>query len=225
MLNTLNSTSVDYSTNRNQVLKNTYALLGLSMIPTALGAFIGVKTGIMASMGPIMSLILFLGVAFGFMYFIHKNKDNSLGVGLLLGFTFFMGVMLSNLLGFILGKSNGAQIIMTAFLGTGAILGGMATLATVIKRDLSGMGKFLFVGMIMLLVAGIINIFLQSPIMMIILSVLAIGIFSAYILYDVKQIIDGGETNYVVATLGLYLSVYNIFANLLSLLGIFDSND
>lgn len=224
MLQTMNPSS-GYEVSRNKVLKNTYSLLALSMLPTALGAFVGVQTGILASLGSVMTLILFLAGAFGFMYFIHKNKDNGLGVGLLLAFTFFMGVMLSNMLSFVLGKSNGAQLIMTAFLGTGLILGGMSFMATVIKRDLSSMGKFLFVGLIMLIVAGIVNVFLQSTVLMLVLSVISIGIFSAYILYDVKQIIDGGETNYVVATLSLYLNVYNIFSSLLAILGITSSDD
>jgi modulator of FtsH protease len=141
-------------------------------------------------------------------------------VPILLAFTFFMGLMLARLLGTVLGLKNGGSLIMMAFGGTGAVFFGMASLSSVIKRDLTSMGKFLFIGMILLLVAGIANIFIQSSALMITLSVLAIGIFSAFILYDLKRIQDGEETNYISATLSVYLSVYNVFSNLLALLGI-----
>jgi modulator of FtsH protease len=205
---------------RNRVLRNTYWLLALSMVPTVLGAWIGVTTGIMNTMGVGMSAIVFLGGAFGFIYAIEKTKQSTTGVYLLLGFTFFMGLMLSRLLSAILGFSNGPSLIMTAFGGTAVVFGAMATLATVIKRDLSGMGKFLFIGAIMLIVAMLINIFLQSTALMLTLSVLAIGIFSAFMLFDMKRVIDGGETNYISATLAIYLDLYNVFQSLLSILGI-----
>ncbi len=206
---------------RNRVLRNTYALLALSMVPTILGAWIGVSTGVMARMGTGMSVILFLAGAFGFMFAIEKFKNSALGVGLLLAFTFFMGLMLSRMLSAILGLSNGANLIMYAFGTTAAVFFAMASLASVIKRDLSGMGKFLFVGAIILLVAGLINIFVQSSVLMMTLSVIAAGLFSAYMLYDLKQVIDGGETNYVSATLAIYLDIYNVFQSLLALFGIF----
>jgi modulator of FtsH protease len=209
---------------RNRVLRNTYWLLALSMVPTVLGAWIGVTTGIARAMTPGISMIVFLGGAFGFMYAIEKTKNSSAGVPVLLGFTFFMGLMLSRMIGAVLGLSNGASLIMTAFAGTGAIFLGMATLSSIIKRDLSSMGKFLFVGMIMLLVAGIANFFIQSSALMITLSVVAIGIFSAFILYDLKRVKDGLETNYISATLGVYLSLYNVFQSLLALLGIAGGN-
>ena len=139
---------------------------------------------------------------------------------LLLAFTFFMGVMLSRLVGSVLGLANGGSLIMMAFAGTGAIFLGMASLSSIIKRDLSSMGKFLFIGAIMLLVVGVANIFIQSSALMITLAVLAIGIFSAFILYDLKRVQDGEETNYITATLGVYLSLYNVFQSLLMLLGI-----
>ncbi|MDP2004372.1 MAG: Bax inhibitor-1/YccA family protein [Rubrivivax sp.] len=206
---------------RNRVLRNTYWLLALSMVPTVLGAWIGVQSGLMRGMGPGMSAIVFLVGAFGFMFAVEKFKNSAAGVPLLLGFTFFMGLMLSRLLGSVLGLANGGSLIMLAFGGTGAIFFGMATLSSVIKHDLSNMGKFLFIGMIMLLVAGVANIFIQSSALMITLSVLAIGIFSAFILHDLKQVQDGVQTNYISATLGVYLSLYNVFSNLLALLGIF----
>ncbi|MBU6195056.1 MAG: Bax inhibitor-1 family protein [Burkholderiales bacterium] len=206
---------------RNRVLRNTYALLAVSMIPTVLGAWIGVSTGIMARMGTGMSLIIFLAGAFGFMFAIEKFKNSATGVGLLLGFTFFMGLMLSRMLAAILGLSNGATLIMYAGGTTAAVFFAMASLASVIKRDLSGMGKFLFVGAIILLVVGLINIFVQSSVLMMTLSVMAAGLFSAYMLYDLKQVMDGGETNYISATLAIYLDIYNVFQSLLALFGIF----
>ncbi len=206
---------------RNRVLRNTYALLALSMLPTVLGAWVGVATGITAGLTGFLGLVVFLGGAFGFMFAIEKTKNSAAGVPVLLAFTFFMGLMLSRLIANVLGFSNGASLIMTAFGGTAAIFFGMASLSTVIKRDLSNMGKFLFIGVIMLLVAGIANVFIQSSALMITLSVLAIGIFSAFILYDLKRVVDGEETNYITATLGVYLSLFNVFQSLLALLGIF----
>ena len=210
---------------RHRVLRNTYWLLALSMVPTVLGAWIGVATGLAALMSPGVGMVVFLAGAFGFMFAIEKTKDSAAGVPVLLAFTFFMGLMLSRLVGSVLGLANGASLIMTAFAGTGTIFLGMATLSSVIKRDLGSMGKFLFVGVIMLLVAGIANVFLQSSALMITLSVLAIGIFSAFILYDLKRVQDGEETNYITATLGFYLSLYNVFQSLLALLGIFGGRD
>lgn len=210
---------------RNRVLRNTYWLLALSMLPTVLGAWIGVSTGFSRAMSPGIGLMVFLGGAFGFMYAIEKTKESAAGVPVLLAFTFFMGLMLSRLVGTVLGLANGASLVMTAFAGTGAIFFGMATLSSVIKRDLSAMGKWLFIGAILLLVAGIANFFIKSSALMMTLSVLAIGIFSAFILHDLKRVKDGLETNYISATLGVYLSIYNVFQSLLALLGIAGGRD
>ncbi|MYM27092.1 BAX inhibitor (BI)-1/YccA family protein [Duganella sp. CY15W] len=204
---------------QHNVLRNTYWLLALSMVPTVFGAALGVSLHL--PLGGGMMALLFLAVAFGFIWAIEKNKDSGVGVALLLGFTFFMGLMLTPLLSRILGYSNGGFLIMTAFGGTAAVFATLASVATVSKRDFSGMGTWLFAGVIILLLASIANIFLHIPALAIVISVVAIAIFSAYILYDVQQIINGGETNYIRATLALYLDVYNIFTHLLSLLGIF----
>jgi modulator of FtsH protease len=205
---------------RNRVLRNTYWLLAISMIPTVLGAAVGLYSGINVWMNasPGMSAIIFLIGAFGLMFAVQRNKDSALGVGLLLLFTFFMGVMLSRLLGFVLGLSNGSQLIMMAFGGTAIVFGAMATMATTIKRDLSTMAKWLFVGAIVIIVAAVANIFLQLPALMLTISVLAIVIFSAFMLVDLQRVVNGGETNYVTATLAIYLDVYNVFSNLLMLL-------
>jgi modulator of FtsH protease len=209
------------STQRHAVLRNTYWLLALSLLPTILGAWVGVTTGITMQLNGILGLVVFLGGAFGFMYAIEKTKNSAAGVAVLLGFTFFMGLMLSRMIAYVLGFSNGASLVMTAFGGTAGIFFVMASLATVIKRDLSGMGKWLFVGALVLMVSAIVNVFLGSTMMMAVISTLAIAIFSAYMLYDIKRILDGGETNYITATLALYLDVFNVFQSLLSLLGIF----
>jgi modulator of FtsH protease len=206
---------------RNRVLRNTYWLLALSMVPTVLGAWVGVSTGIMNSLGAGMGAVVFLAGAFGFMFAIEKTKNSPAGVAVLLAFTFFMGLMLARMLASILGFRNGSTLIMTAFGGTAAVFMAMASLATVVKRDLSGMNKFLFVGAILLLIAGVINIFVQSTALMATLSVVAIGLFSAFMLYDIKRVIDGGETNYISATLAIYLDIFNVFQSLLALLGIF----
>ena len=206
---------------RNRVMRNTYWLLALSLLPTVLGAWVGVSTGITASLTGFMGLVVFLGGAFGFMYAIEKTKNSAAGVPVLLAFTFFMGLMLSRLLAQVLGFKNGSELIMTAFGGTAGIFLVMASLSTVIKRDLSGMGKWLFIGAIGILIGGVINVFVGSPVGMAVLSVMAIIVFSGFLLYDLKRIVDGGETNYISATLGLYLSVFNIFQSLLALLGIF----
>ncbi|PIF74728.1 modulator of FtsH protease [Variovorax sp. 54] len=210
---------------RNRVLRNTYWLLALSMVPTVLGAWLGVATGLTRALSPGIGIMVFLGGAFGFMYAIEKTKNSAAGVPVLLAFTFFMGLMLSRLVGSVLGLSNGASLVMTAFAGTGGIFLGMAMLSTVIKRDISAMGKWLFVGAIGLLVVGIANIFIQSSALMMTLSVAAIGIFSAFILHDLKRVKDGLETNYISATLGVYLSLYNVFQSLLALLGIAGGRD
>jgi len=205
---------------RNKVLRNTYWLLALSMIPTVLGAWLGVATGITAPLTGGLGLIVFLGGAFGFMFAIQKTKDSAAGVAVLLGFTFFMGLMLSRLLAAVLGMKAGTGIVMTAFGGTAGVFLVMASLASVIKRDLSGMGKWLFVGALVIFVGAIINVFVGSSLGMMVISTLAIGVFSLYMLYDLKQIIDGGETNYITATLALYLDVFNVFQSLLVLLGV-----
>ena len=206
---------------RNKVLRNTYWLLALSLVPTVLGAWLGVATGITRSLSGGLGLIVFLGGAFGFIYAIEKTKNSATGVPVLLGFTFFMGLMLSRMIAMVLGFKNGPDLIMTAFGGTAGVFFVMASLSSVIKRDLSGMGKWLFVGAMAIVVGGVINVFVGSTAGMMAISVAAIAVFSAYMLYDLKRIVDGGETNYISATLALYLDVINVFQSQLALLGIF----
>ena len=221
-----NIQSLDYGVassaeQRNKVMRNTYWLLSLSMLPTIFGAWFGVASGITQSLRGGLGMVVFLGGAFGFMYAIEKTKNSAAGVPVLLGFTFFMGLMLSRMIGMVLGFKNGSELIMTAMGGTAGVFFVMASLASVIKRDLSGMGKWLFVGALVVMVGGIINVFVGSTAGMMAISVAVIAIFSAYMLYDLKAILDGGETNYISATLRLYLDLFNVFQALLALLGIF----
>ncbi len=206
---------------RNKVLRNTYWLLAISLLPTVAGAWIGVATGITAALSGMMGLVVFLGGAFGFIYAINKTKNSAAGVPVLLGFTFFMGLMISRLIAMVLGFSNGADLVMMAFGGTAAVFFAMASMATVVKRDLSGLNQWLTIGVILLVVGMLINMFVASSTGMVVLSMLAVAIFSAFLLVDIKRVIDGGETNYITATLSIYLSLINIFQNLLMLLGIF----
>lgn len=202
-----------------RVLRNTYALLALSMVPTVLGALIGIQMKFSFFAGnPFISFLLFLGVAWAFMWGIERNKNSGLGVALLLGFTFFMGLMLSRILQIALGFSNGGTLIAMAAGGTGAIFFSLSALASTTKRNFSNMGKFLFAGVILLLVAILANIFLQIPALALAISAIAVVIFSAYILYDINRIVHGGEDNYISATLAVYLDVYNVFVSLLQLL-------
>ncbi|MEY4283757.1 MAG: BAX inhibitor (BI)-1/YccA family protein [Betaproteobacteria bacterium] len=212
------------SVERNRVLRNTYMLLALSLVPSVVGAWFGVASGLGKALSGGLGLVVFLVGAFGFIYAIEKNKNNAKGVPILLGFTFFMGIMLSRMIGYILGMSNGASLIMTAFGGTAVIFFAMASLSTVIKRDLSGMSQWLLVGVMALVIGSIVNIFVGSTIGMMVISVLSMFIFSAYMLYDLKNIVDGGEQNYISATLALYLDLVNVFQSLLALLGIFGSD-
>lgn len=209
------------SAERNRVVRNTYWLLAISMLPTVLGAYVGVTTGISHAISGVMGMILMLAGVFGFIYAIERTKESATGVYVLLGFTFFMGLMLSRMIAMVLGFKNGADLVMTAFAGTAGVFFVMASLATVIKRDLSGMGKWLMVGVVVLLVGSIINIFVGSSVGMMVISMLSMAIFSAFMLYDLKQVMDGGETNYISATLTLYLDIINVFQSLLALLGIF----
>jgi len=212
----------DYAVRQNRVLRNTYWLLALSLIPTAIGAAIGtnIDLGFMRS-SPVLSFFVILGVFYGWIFAIQRNRDSSLGVALLLGFTLFMGLLLGPLFQSVLGFKNGVQLIMMAAGGTAAVFFGLAGLASSTKRDFSFLSKFLFVGFIVIMLAVVANVFLASPALY--LTVLGgfILFSSAAILWQVNAIVRGGETNYVSATLTLYVSIYNLFSSLLQILGIF----
>lgn len=215
----LSSTAIDLSSVQNKVLRNTYLMLSLTMVPTVIGAYLGMSINFaFMAQHPILSMLGMLAVMFGMFMGIAANRNNSLGVVLLLATTGLFGLMLGPILQTALHFSNGAQLIAMAAGGTGAIFFTLATIATVTKKDFSFMGKFLMVGLVMLILASLANMFFQVPVASLAISAVAIMIFSGYILYDISQIIHGGETNYVMATLALYLDIYNIFVNLLNLL-------
>ncbi|MBL8433753.1 MAG: Bax inhibitor-1/YccA family protein [Zoogloea sp.] len=207
------------SQSANRVLRNTYMLLALTMVPTVAGALLGVQMQFSFLAGsPFIAFMLFLGISFAFFWGIERNKNSGLGVALLLGFTFFMGLMLSRILQVALGFSNGGSMIAMAAGGTGAIFVTMAGIASVSKRDFTNMGKFLTVGLVVVLLAMVANIFLQMPVLHLVISAAVVLLFSGYILYDISNIVQGGETNYVSATLAVYLDVYNVFVSLLNLI-------
>jgi len=203
----------------NKVLRNAYALLGMTMIPTVIGAFIGVSLDLsFMAQHPIMAVVGMLVVMFGLIMGIKANSNSSIGVLLLLAFTFFMGVMLGPILQVALHLRNGAQLIGMAAGGTGIIFLTLAGIATTTKKDFSFMGKFLMVGLILMIVASIANLFFQIPALQLALSGVGVLVFSGFILYDVSRIVNGGETNYIMATLSIYLDIYNLFVNLLQIL-------
>jgi modulator of FtsH protease len=207
------------ATTQNKVLRNTYMMLALTMIPTVLGAFVGTSMSFaFMAQSPIMSVLLMFGAMMGMMFLVTALRNSIWGVVALLGFTFVAGVFLGPILQVALHLKNGAHLIGLAAGGTGIIFFSLATLATVTKRDFSFMGKFLFIGLILLIVASLANLFFHVPALSLTISAVAVLIFSAYILFDVSRIVNGGETNYVMATLGLFLNIYNLFINLLSLL-------
>jgi modulator of FtsH protease len=204
---------------QNKVLRNTYMMLALTMIPTVIGAFIGLSTNFsFMAEHPIMGALLMFGAMMGLLFVVSALRNSIWGVVALLGFTFVAGVFLGPILQVALHLKNGAQLVGMAAGGTGIIFFSLATIATVTKKDFSFMGKFLFIGLILLVVASLANLFFQVPALALTISAIAVLIFSAYILYDISQIIQGGETNYVMATLNLYMDIYNIFINLLNLL-------
>ena len=219
----LQPTSTGYGTvaipqESQKVLRNTYMLLALTMVPTVAGAWIGIQLAPLMMASPFITLIAMLVSVIGLQFAIVKFRDSAIGIGLLLLMTFLLGAFLGPLLNVALQLKNGMQLVGYAAAGTGAIFFGMGALAGTIKRDLAPMGKFLFVGMIAVLVAGIANMFFQIPALSLVLSTLVIVVFALYLLFDLNRIIRGGETNYVMATTGVYMSLFNIFANLLHLL-------
>lgn len=208
----------DIALQQSRVLRNTYLLLALTMVPTAIGAFIGIGTGGIIMQYPIVSFFVLLGSVIGLQFAIARYRNSSIGVLLLLAMTFLLGWWLGPLLAVALTLKNGPQLIGVAAIGTGVIFFVMAGIATTVKKDFSFMGKFLFVGMIVALLALIANMFLQIPALALTISAIVIVVFALFLLHDVSRIVNGGETNYIMATTGCYLSLFNIFANLLQLL-------
>lgn len=212
--------SVPLPISENRVLRNTYWLLALTMLPTIAGAFVGMQLNFFAlfKSAPIMAPLIMFGLMIGSLFVVTALRNSVWGVVALFGFTFIAGLALTPILTVALGLRNGGQLIGLAAAMTSVIFFSLATIATVTKKDFSFMGKFLFVGLILLIVASLANLFFAIPALSVALSAIAVLIFSAYILYDVSRIVHGGETNYVMATMGLYLNVYNLFISLLNIL-------
>jgi modulator of FtsH protease len=210
---------VAYTTAESQkVLRNTYLLLALTMVPTVIGAWIGMRTAGIITGSPILSMIIVLAGVIGLQFAIAKNRNSGLGVALLLLMTGILGWWLGPILNVALSMSNGMQLVAYAAIGTGVIFVAMGAIAQSLKRDIGFMGKFLFVGMIALLLAIFANMWLQIPALALTISTLVIVVFALFLVYDLQRIIRGGETNYLMATTGVYMSLFNIFANLLYLL-------
>jgi modulator of FtsH protease len=212
----------DVAVRQNKVLRNTYLLLAVTLIPTAIGALLGMNLQLtFLRTNPILSLFAILAIFYGWIWAIERNRNSGVGVALLLGFTFFLGVLLGPLLHRVLGFSNGGQLVAMAAGGTALTFFGLSAVASSVKRDFSGMSKFLFVGFIVIMLAVVANVFFQIPALMLTILVAFIIFSSMVILYQVNAIVRGGETNYISATLTLYVALYNIFSSLLQLLGIF----
>jgi modulator of FtsH protease len=201
-----------------KVLRNTYLLLALTMVPTIAGAYIGMATASVVVAHPIISFFVMLGAVIGLQFAIAANRNSGIGIALLLLMTGLLGWFLGPLLNYALAMKNGVQLVGYAAGGTGLVLAVMGTIASTTRRDFSFMGKFLFVGMIALLVAIVANMFLQIPALALTISTLVVVVFSLFLLHDLSRIVNGGETNYIMATTGVYMSLFNIFANLLQLL-------
>jgi modulator of FtsH protease len=212
------------STTQNRVMRNTLVLLAISLVPTVIGASLGLSVGFAGFGAWWMNLLVLLGAVMAFSYAVERTKNSTMGVVVLLLFTGFMGFWLSKLLGRILTLKDGATLIMYAFGGTAAIFAAMAFIASTIKTSLSGMSKFLWIGFFVILLAAIGAIVFQIPGLTIACMVLFIGLFSAWTVYDLNQIVTGGETNYISAAMSIYINLFGIFSNLLSLLGL-TSND
>jgi len=216
----------DFALQQHKVLRNTYMLLALTLIPTVIGAAIGTNLDLsFMRASPVLSLVAILGIFYGWIYAIERNKDSALGVVLLLGFTLFMGLLLGPLLHRVLGFRNGTELVMMAAGGTAAVFFVMAGIASSTKRDFSGMGNFLMVGAVIIMLAVVANVFLASPMLYLVVLGAFVLFSSLMILWQVNAIVRGGETNYVSATLTLYISIYNLFSSLLQLLGLGGSND
>lgn len=214
--------NTDVAVGQNKVLRNTYMLLAVSLIPTIIGAAVGTSLFDFSFLrgSPILAAIAMLAIFYGWIYMIERNKDTSLGLYLLLGFTFFMGLLLGPLLQKVLGFKNGMQLVMMAAGGTAGVFFVLSGIASNVKRDFSFLNKFIVVGVIVAMLAVVANIFLQIPALSLALCGVFIILSSAIILWQINSIVKGGETNYISATLTLYVSVYNIFTSLLQILGI-----
>ncbi len=211
----------------NKVLRNTYALLGMTMLPTVVGAWVGINLNFswMMATSPIMLFVGVFAAVYGMSWLVAKNANNAAGVWLLFGFTFVMGLLLGPILQHALHLSNGPQLIGLAAGGTAISFLTLAAIASNAKRDFSYMGKFLTIGMVMVILAILANFFFKIPALSLTISSIVVMLMAGYILYEINQIVRGGQTNYIMATMSIYISLHNMFTNLLSLLMSFMGSD
>ena len=204
----------------NKVLRNTYALLSMTLLFSALTAGVSMTMNM-----PPMNILVVLGGYFGLLFLTTKFRNSSLGLVFVFALTGFMGLTLGPLLNAYLSLPNGGELVMTALGGTGVIFLGLSGYALTTRKDFSFMGGFLMVGILVAFLAGIATLFFSVPGMALAVSAMFVLLMSGLILWETSNIIHGGETNYIMATVTLYISIYNLFTSLLHLLGAFSGND
>ncbi len=216
----MNSAGIESAISTNKVLKNTYMLLGMTLLFSALTAGISMAVGL--GQGAAMILML---VGFGLLFVVHKTADTSKGLLAVFAFTGVMGASIGPMLSYYLAMPNGPSLVMQALGGTAIVFFGLSAYALTTRKDFSYMGGFLMVGLLVAVVAMIANIFLAIPALSLTISAAVVMIMSGLILFDTSRIVNGGETNYIRATVSLYLNIYNLFIHLLSLLTAFSGDD
>ena len=216
----MNSAGIESAISTNKVLKNTYMLLGMTLLFSALTAGISMAVGL--GQGAAMILML---VGFGLLFVVHKTADTSKGLLAIFAFTGVMGASIGPMLSYYLAMPNGPSLVMQALGGTAIVFFGLSAYALTTRKDFSYMGGFLMVGLLVAVVAMIANIFLAIPALSLTISAAVVMIMSGLILFDTSRIVNGGETNYIRATVSLYLNIYNLFIHLLSLLTAFSGDD
>jgi len=214
------SIGIESALSTNKVLKNTYMLLGMTLLFSAMTAGISMALGLSQGMALVLSL-----VGFGLLFVVHKMADSSKGLLAIFAFTGVMGASIGPMLNHYLSMAGGPALVMQALGGTAVVFFGLSAYALTTRKDFSFMGGFLMVGLLVAVVAMIANIFLAIPALSLTISAAVVMIMSGLILFDTSRIVNGGETNYIRATVSLYLNIYNLFIHLLSLLSIFNNDD
>lgn len=204
----------------NKVLRNTYLLLAMTLAFSALTATLSMALNL-----PHPGLIVTLAGYFGLLFLTTRFRDRAAGIGFVFALTGFMGYTLGPILNTYLALPNGPQIVVTAFAATGALFAGLSGYAFVTRKDLSFMGSFLTVGILVAFLAGLAAVFLEIPGLSLAVSAMFVLLMSGLILYETSNIIRGGETNYVMATVTLFVSIFNLFTSLLHLLGFMNSDE
>lgn len=205
---------------RNKVLRNTYMLLSMTLL------FSGLTAGVSMALNlPHPGLLLTLVGYFGLLYLTTRYRDSALGLAFVFALTGFMGYTLGPILNAYLATANGGQIVMTAMLSTGAIFIGLSAVSLATRKDFSFLGNFLFVGILVAFLAGLGAFFFELPMLSLAVSAAFVLLMSGLILYQTSSLVNGGETNYIMATVTLYVSIFNLFTSLLHLLGVLGGDD